>query len=340
MTIDGLPLLLAGLALVAGSAALIAALWDRTGVIVRSALGLLAVVGVLAATALQLNRLTEVYPTWGALAGESPDAAPATVAPARLTSGGGRLVELTIPGRVSGMSMPAWVYLPPGYDHGHERYPVIEAFHGYPGSPKGWLGKLNAVGYLDQEIGSGRMAPTVVAFVHQTTDPLIDTECTNLTGGPQAETYLTVDVPAVLRSRFRVRTDAAAWGLIGYSAGGFCAADLLLRHPGEYAAGASLSGYATPGITVGDGSEATTNNIAWRLRHLPRPAVALYLGYAADDAHSRRDNLLMTRLAGAPMSVTTGVVAHGGHSGAVWRTMQPPAYDWLSAHLARPVDVS
>lgn len=44
----------------------------------------------------------------------------------------------------------------------------------------------------------------------------------------------------------------------------------------------------------------------------------------------------MARLATAPTSVTTGVVAHGGHSEAVWRTMQPPAYDWLSLRLARP----
>ncbi|MEV7629061.1 alpha/beta hydrolase-fold protein [Actinoplanes sp. NPDC089786] len=328
MRIDGLPLLLTAAFLVLASAAAIATRWHRVGPIPRTMLVLVSVIGVTATAALQLNRMTATY-----------GGADAVTAPTVAAGTGGRLVETTIAGRASGMTMPAWVYLPPGYADGHQRYPVVEAFHGFPGSPKGWLRKLNAVGYLDREIAAGRMAPTVVAFVYQTPDPLIDTECTDLTGGPRAETYLTVDVPAAIKTRFRVRTDRAAWGLIGYSAGGFCAADLLLRHPDRYAAGAALSGYATPGITVGDGSERTTNNIAWRLRHLARPVVSLYLAYAGDDAHSRRDTLLMARLATAPMSVTTAVVAHGGHSNAVWRTTQPPAYDWLSARLARPVAV-
>jgi hypothetical protein len=34
--------------------------------------------------------------------------------------------------------------------------------------------------------------------------------------------------------------------------------------------------------------------------------------------------------------VTTAVVAHGGHSDAVWRAMEAPAFDWLSSWLARP----
>ncbi|GLY94982.1 alpha/beta hydrolase-fold protein [Actinoplanes sp. NBRC 103695] len=328
MRIDGLPLLLTGLALVFAAGLAIAVLWDRAGPVLRSALVVASVLGVAATAALQLNRMT-------ATVGSAPDLVTATAA-----GPGGRLVEITIAGPASGMTMPAWVYLPPGYATGHERYPVVEAFHGFPGSPKGWLRKLNAVGYLNQEIAAGRMAPTVVAFVYQTPDPLVDTECTNLVGGPQAETYLTVDVPAAIETRFRVRADRAAWGLIGYSAGGFCAADLLLRHADRYAAAASLSGYATAGIRVGDGSERTTNDVAWRLRHLSRPAASLYLGYAADDGHPRRDSLLMARLATAPMSVTTGVVAHGGHSDAVWRTMEPPAFDWLSSRLARPAPSS
>jgi hypothetical protein len=38
----------------------------------------------------------------------------------------------------------------------------------------------------------------------------------------------------------------------------------------------------------------------------------------------------------APMSVTTAVVARGGHSDAVWLQMEGPSFDWLAAHLARP----
>jgi len=189
---------------------------------------------------------------------------------------------------------------------------------------------------LNGEIAAGRMAPTVVLFPYQTPQPMIDTECANLVGGPQSETYLTVDVPAWARSHLRIRTDRAAWALTGYSAGAFCAINLALRHPGQYAAAAGLSGYSSPGIKIGDGSENTTNNPGWRLSHLPQPAISLWLGWAADDKASARESLRMARSAHAPLSVTTAVVAHGGHSDAVWLQMEGPSFDWLAAHLARP----
>jgi enterochelin esterase-like enzyme len=231
-----------------------------------------------------------------------------------------------------------FVYLPRGYhEHGRTRYPVIEAAHGFPGSPHTWLRRLNAQGWLDREIAAGRMAPTVVVFPYQTPKQLVDTECTNLAHGPRAETFLTVDVPAYVKAHFRVRTDRAGWGLIGYSAGGYCAVNLAMRHPGEYTAAASLSGYRNPGIKVGDGSETTTNDDVWRLTHLPPPPVSLYLAWAADDPPTRRSGLAIARLASPPLAVTTAVVAHGGHSDAAWQAMEAPAFDWLSAHLARPV---
>jgi pimeloyl-ACP methyl ester carboxylesterase len=144
-------------------------------------------------------------------------------------------------------------------------------------------------------------------------------------------------VPAYAKAHFRVRTDRAGWGLIGYSAGGFCATNLLLRQPGRYAAAASLSGFAEPGIKIGDGSENTTNNDAWRLSHLPQPAAALYLAWAGDDTPTRRESLRLVGLVRPPFAVTTAVLAHGGHSDAAWKEMEAPAFDWLSAHLARPV---
>ena len=90
-----------------------------------------------------------------------------------------------------------YVYLPHGYERDRRlRYPVIEAAHGYPGSPRTWIRRLHIKAYLDREIATGRMAPTVVLLPYQTPEQLRDTECTDLVGGPHAETFLTRDVPA------------------------------------------------------------------------------------------------------------------------------------------------
>jgi enterochelin esterase-like enzyme len=335
--------LMAAIATVAAAVGL-ALLWDRVNEWLRAALAAVCVLAVAATAGLQLNRMVEAYPSWSALTGVAaagsavrPGSAIAAVRPPADPAGGGTLISTRVDGRASGLTLPMFVYLPPGYERETRlRYPVIEAAHGYPGSPRTWIRRLDIKAYLDREITSGRMAPTVVLLPYQTPAQLRDTECTDLVGGPRAETFLTRDVPAYARAHLHVRTDRAAWGLVGYSAGGFCATNLLLRHPTEYAAAAGLSGYTTPGIRVGDGSEMTTNNDAWRLAHLPQPAVSLYLAWANDDPAARRSGLRLAALARPPLSVTTAVVARGGHSDAAWQAMEAPAFDWLSAHLTRP----
>jgi enterochelin esterase-like enzyme len=338
--LDGPGIVLAGVVITVAAAGALAAAWDHVAAWVRAALAAVCVLAVAATAALQLNRMVEAYPSWSALAGvTAPGREPAIshVVPPADPAGGGTLISVRVDGRASGLDLPMYVYLPPGYERDRRlRYPVIEAAHGYPGSPRTWIRRLHIKAYLDREVATRRMAPTVVLLPYQTPAQLRDTECTDLVGGPRAETFLTSDVPAYAKAHLRIRTDRAAWGLIGYSAGGFCATNLLLRHPGEYAAAASLSGYATPGIAVGDGSERTTNNDAWRLASLPQPAVSLYLAWANDDPPARRNALRLAGLAHRPVSVTTAVVARGGHSDAAWQAMEAPAFDWLSAHLIRP----
>lgn len=344
MKLDEPGIVLLGAVIAVAAAVALAVWWDRANAWVRAALAAGCVLTVAATAALQLNRMVEAYPSWSALAGVAPagpapqpePAIPARRPPADRV-GAGALISFRVAGRASGLDLPMFVYLPPGYERERQlRYPVIEAAHGYPGTPRAWIRRLDIKAYLDREITAGRMAPTVVLMPYQTPAQLRDTECTDLIGGPRAETFLTRDVPAYARAHLRVHTDRAAWGLIGYSAGGYCATNLLLRHPGEYAAAAGLSGYATPGIAVGDGSEMTTNNDTWRLTHLPQPPVSLYLAWANDDVGARRNALRLIGLAHPPLTVTTAVLARGGHSDAAWQEMEAPAFDWLSAHLTRP----
>ncbi|GAA0569694.1 alpha/beta hydrolase-fold protein [Paractinoplanes ferrugineus] len=339
---DSLGTELAALAATVIAAVVLGAVWGAARGRARFLIRPVAVAACLATAAASglvwANMQVDAYPTWSSLVDSSTgaDAPPAdTVA---TSSTGGRIVTVPVTGRASGLTLPMYVYLPPGYgDDTTTRYPVIEALHGYPGSPLQWFGKLNGISIINQEIAAGRMAPTVLVFPYQTPTPSLDTECTNLVGGPQTETFLTVDVPAAVRARYRVRTDTAGWGLIGFSAGGYCATDLALRHPQEYAAGASLSGYASPGIHVGNGTENTLYNDLWRLKHLPVPAVALYLTCARIDVGPLRQTMALAHAARAPLSVTTSYINGGGHNAQTWQAMEAPAFDWLSNTLGRPI---
>lgn len=320
------------------AAVLLSATWDRGAHTRRAATTALCLATALAAAGIWINRQVDTWTTWAALIGRDTTArATADPAPASGRTGG-RIVTFTATGTTSGLTLLVHAYLPAAYDRQPTaRFPVIEALHGYPGSPASWLNRLTAAHHLDQEIAAGRMAPTVVLFPPQTPHALLDTECTNLAHGPQTETFLTVDVPTAAETHLRVRTDRAGWGLIGYSAGGYCAANLALRHPDRYATAASLSGYADPGITIGDGTEHTLNDDAWRLRHLPNPAIALYLSAGRADRKAHHDADTLTHLAHPPLCVTTVYVDGGGHSMSVWEAAEDPAFDWLSGWLGRPV---
>jgi len=321
------------------AAVLLSATWDRGAgprrAALRAATAACCLTTALAATAIWINHQVDTYPSWSALTGQHTttrtDPTPTT------DQTGGQLVTLTVTGAASGLTLPVNAYLPAAYrQQPTTRFPVIEALHGFPGSPHAWLNRLAAAHHLDQEISSGRMAPTVVLFPPQTPNPLLDTECTDLVNGPRTETFLTIDVPTAAQTHLRVRTDRAGWGLIGYSAGGYCATNLALRHPDRYTAAASLSGYADPGITIGDGTEHTLNDDTWRLRHLPQPAVALYLSSGRADLKAHHDAETLAHLAHPPLTVTTSYIDGGGHSMAVWEAAEGPAFDWLSTWLGRP----
>ncbi len=350
MSIDGVGILLLGVAYVVAAAIALAVTWDRSRWVLRSTLATLSALVLVTTALLALNRITETYTSWSALAGTSAPAGddtgsagsggsdPAGPAPgAPSVAGRSSVIQVDVKGPLSGMNLPMFVYLPAVYaQQPRTRFPVIEATDGFPGSPHTWITRLGLQANLDREIGAGRMAPAVVLLPYQTPDQLRDTECTDLLHGAKAETYLTRDVPAYAEAHFHIRSDRAGWGLIGYSAGGFCSVNLALKHPARYAAGASLSGYGEPGISVGDGSEHTTNNDDWRLTHLPLPTVSLYLAFAVDDSATMRESLRLAARARFPIQVTTAVVAHGGHTMVAWKAMEPAAFDWLSAHLARP----
>jgi enterochelin esterase-like enzyme len=289
----------------------------------------------------------DLFTTWSEVAGHPP-AAPA-VGQATVdeeSPSGSRIVSFSVPGPHSGISLAAKAYLPPGYDSPvgrRTRYPVVEALAGFPGTPNLFVVSLHTGEALDEEIAAGRMAPTVVVFPLQDLDQTRDSECVDAVGGAKFETFLTDDVREAVTAQFRVRADRAGWAILGTSTGGFCAANLALRHPDRYGAAASLSGYftaitdrTTGDLYHGDQALRDQNSPLWRVRNLPLPALPIHLSVAADDRGGYRQLTDFAAAIKPPMQVTTLIVPHGGHTGGVWRLVLPTVFDWLSGWLAGP----
>jgi hypothetical protein len=173
----------------------------------------------------------------------------------------GKVISLELTGRQSGINRPGYVYLPPQYfqkRYAHTRFPVVELLHGSPSYAASWLVHLHVDQLANQLISKHVMGPMVLVMP-QTYSGNTYEECLNSTRGLD-DTYLTYDVRHDVESRFRVSTDPAQWGLVGVSSGGYCAANMALRHRAMFGAAGIMSGYFRP--QDGPAAQILGNNAA------------------------------------------------------------------------------
>jgi Putative esterase. len=160
------------------------------------------------------------------------------------------VISYTVKGPLSGITGLVVVQLPRGYTgpgNTSVRYPVIEAFPGYPGYAMSWIRTMNLGDVAAQAAAAKRMRPVLVVSAQVEFPRRVDTECVNGgPGNPQVETWLAQDVPNWVTHTFRVQTDRASWATIGNSTGGWCAAMVAMLHPAQYAAAIVMGGYFRP----------------------------------------------------------------------------------------------
>ena len=255
--------------------------------------------------------------------------------------GHGSVLAWTFPGPKSGITRPGLVYLPAAYFTNRSlRFPVLELFHGYSGSPGNWTHALSIAALLDTEISAGRLPP-VIAVIPKTYQGN-DGECANAVQGQRNETYLAVDVPTVTARAFRTATAPDSWATMGFSTGGFCAVNLALHHPSTYRAAVSLSGYftaetdrSTGNLYHGQTAVIEHNSPRWWVRHRPVRS-SLYVFASGGDHDAWREAQRFRRAVPATVDLTTVTVQVGGHNATVWRAALPPALDWLGQRLPAP----
>ncbi|MFJ9948347.1 alpha/beta hydrolase [Kitasatospora sp. NPDC091207] len=258
----------------------------------------------------------------------------------------GRLDRVRIPGGSTGLSTDGYVYLPPQYfqePFKDQRFPAVVVMTGFPGDAKNLITKLRYPATELQLIRSGAMQPTIQVLMRPSPSMPQDSECEDIPGGPQAQTYFTTDVPRDLRASYRILSGGGSLGVMGDSTGGYCALKLAMEHPDVFAAAVSLSGYfkAAEDLTTGDlfaGSRQRRDqaDLNWRLAHLPAPPVAVLLADSKEDGSTYADSRAFAAAARPPMTVTQATVDAGGHNFTTWVRLLPPSLSWLSTHLSTP----
>jgi enterochelin esterase-like enzyme len=325
---------------------------------------------------LAVNKYYGYYATWGAaisdLSNQNGNAGPAVSAGSllvgnrslafdsrtvykRLALQQGYTLTVTVAGKLSHISRTVYVYLPPAYfekQYAHYRFPVIELIHGQPGEPQDWINVVGIQVTLNYMIRHGYAKPAVLVMPDANGGNGISLQCLNQVGGPQDLTYLALDLPQAISHMLRVQPPGNAWGVAGFSEGGFCAANMALRYRYRYGFAASMSGYFSPEPNKLDNPNRFVDPFAGnqQLRAQNTPidevrAVApgaqmpqFWLGAGQGDGTDVSNaeyfaQLLQLHEANVPVDITAG----GGHTMGTWHAEVPPMLAWMTNGLASTI---
>jgi enterochelin esterase-like enzyme len=269
----------------------------------------------------------------------------------RLAATDGYTLRLTVHGHASHLTRTVYVYLPPQYfqrAYQHYRFPAIELIHGFPGAPQDWITVLDITTTLASLIAHGQAKPAVLVMPDANGARGVSLQCLNSVGGPQDATFMASDVPGYVSGVLRVRPPGRAWGIAGYSEGGFCAANLGLRYGTSFGLAGVLSGYFQPsdnqlGHPVrsvspfgNDKQLRRQNTPTQELLHLPAGALIpkFWIGSGTNPVDLKAARVFRQLLQLRQPGVQLLIVPGGGHTMLTWRALVPPMLEWMTRKLA------
>ncbi|MDQ2850215.1 MAG: esterase family protein [Actinomycetota bacterium] len=322
-------------------------------IVVKLLTGVLALVLAAVSGITMVNIYYGYYQTWSQLSGDLNNSytqfdtpPPAGGKNTAVSTGHGRLQPVLLKGGSSGISRSGFVYLPPQYfqaKYAHTRFPVLELLHGSPGTPNNWVQQINITSIMDQLIEQHLVGPMVIVMPAMNAGNKYQ-ECTNAPGALD-DTYISQDVPTDVRAAFRVSNLPAEWGIGGYSSGGYCAANLALRHRLSYGAAGIMDGYFRP--TDGPAAGAlhfnkqleNSNNpllAAQRLRPGATPLPAFWVSAGTVDAKYALGARAFVKALSGIEAVDFTSQPGQGHNYYAWRSAMPRMLVWMWPQIAPP----
>ncbi len=225
--------------------------WGHRGV------STLAVVSAMLCAAVSVNGWVGYVPTLGIgwaqltaapLPGETDRATVTAMQRTGTVPTKGSVVSVSIDASASGFGhRDELVYLPPAWFRSAPPppLPAVMMIGGEFNTPADWVRVGHAIDTLDTFAAAHGGQSPVVVFVDSNGSFTVDTECVNGPRGNAAD-HLTKDVVPYLIDHFGVRADPAHWAVVGFSAGGTCAADLAVMHPELFGSFVDVAGDLRP----------------------------------------------------------------------------------------------
>jgi S-formylglutathione hydrolase FrmB len=227
------------------------------------------------------------------------------------------------------------VYLPRGYATSSLRYPVVYVLHGLPSTASAYTG----LGFVERALDTlQRQAIIVVPQGARAgeTDP----EYVDQGPGHDWATAIASELPRIVDARFRTIPSRTGRALVGISAGGYGAMQLVLHHLDEFSAVESWSGYfhptdptGTKALALGRGTNIHRflQSVGSTLR-MRKTFIAFYVG-RSDSRFFDENETLNRELSAADIPHVFRAYA-GGHDQGLWQRYAAPWLELALVHLS------
>ncbi|MFJ7272080.1 alpha/beta hydrolase [Streptomyces sp. NPDC099050] len=268
---------------------------------------------------------------------------------------GSKVMVTTLAGKKSHFTGKVWLWVPPQYHdpkYAHSGFPVMIALPGGPGFDENyWSGSnLKLEADISKWSEEGASLPFILAM--PVLNPASDKDGlywdgSDIPGQPKMGTWLTEDVPDLVRATFRTIKSRDGWAFMGSSSGAFAGLKAVLQKPDRFRAVIAGGPDIVPDSRLWDGhpAEKAQNSppeLAQKLidRGGPEVDLAFQVGTKSSDApHRPPIEKFIKDYGKGPVKTKFHVDQGGGHDAYAY---VPGMYDggliqWISKLMRGPV---
>ncbi|MGW2817720.1 alpha/beta hydrolase [Streptomyces sp. NPDC001415] len=265
---------------------------------------------------------------------------------------GTKIGVTTLKGAKSGFTGKVWVWAPKQYfdeKYKNSGFPVLIALPGGNGYPKNyWMGTdLKLQSSISEWSKTGKSLPFIVVMPVLNPDAKHYYDGSDIPGQPKMGTWMTEDVPDLVRANFRTFKSRDGWAFMGSSSGGFVGLKSVLKRPDLFKAAIASGPDTVPDSPLWAGHEAEkqANNPEKLAQELidkkgPEVALAFQVGTKEGVVVTNVKKFIDTYGKG-PVKTRLQLIEGGTHNAHTYvKGMGEGTMEWISKQMLAPVPSS
>ncbi|MFD8148753.1 alpha/beta hydrolase-fold protein [Streptomyces sp. NPDC059708] len=270
-------------------------------------------------------------------------------------SDGTHVAVTELDGKKSGFKGKVWVWAPKEYNDpkfAKSGFPVMIALPGGAGYPVNyWMGTdLKLQASISKWYSEGKSKPFILAMpvLNPEPDKGIYWDGSDIPDQPKMGTWLTDDVPDLMRENFRTIKSRDGWAFMGSSTGGFASLKAVLKYPEKFKAAICSGPDIVPDSPLwkGHDKEKAENNPEVLAKQLidKKGSPDVYLAFQVGDNESNKKTLpdvqkFVATYTKGPIHTTLRVIPGGEHNAKTYvPNMGEGPIEFISKVMEGPVE--